>query len=244
MPAMSARLVMPLPTEDFDPTETAVPWKVLRDGGIEVVFATPDGKPGACDPMSLEGVVFKQIGATKEDAAIYAEMAADPAFLNPIRYDEIKVEDYAALHLPGGHAPGMVPYLESEMLQTKVADFFIADKLVSAVCHGPVVLARTKDPRTGKSVLHGRRLTALTKLLEGSGYMLTMWTLGKRFRTYPEYVQDEIVAAVGDKSKFETGPIIPSYSNPFVVTDGNLLTARWPGDARKLGEALLDRLQS
>ena len=139
---MQPRVVIPLPSEDFEPTEVAAPWQVLRDGGVEVVFATPDGKPGACDPLALEGVVFKQIGATPADAVIYRELEADAAFRNPIRYDAIDVNEYTALHLPGGHAPGMVPYLESEVLQKKAAEFFVADKLVSAVCHGPVLLAR------------------------------------------------------------------------------------------------------
>jgi putative intracellular protease/amidase len=241
---MRPRVLIPLPSEDFEPTEVAAPWQVLRAGGVEVVFATPDGKPGACDPLALEGVVFHQIGATSEDAAIYRQMEADAAFLDPIRYDAIEVDEYVALHLPGGHAPGMVPYLESEVLQAKAAEFFAADKLVSAVCHGPVVLARSIDPRTGRSVLHGRRVTALTKLLERSGYLLTLWTLGKHFRTYPEYVQDEVIGAIGARTKFETGPLVPSYSKPFTLTDGNLITARWPGDARRLGEVLLQRIQT
>ena len=241
---MTPRVLIPLPSEDFEPTEVAAPWQVLRQGGVEVVFATPDGKPGACDPLALEGVVFKQIGATATDAAIYREMESDAAFRNPIRYDAIEVDEYVAMHLPGGHAPGMVPYLESKVLQAKAAEFFAADKLVSAVCHGPVVLARSVDPRTGRSVLHGRRVTALTKLLERSGYLLTVWRLGKRFRTYPAYVQDEVIGAIGDRTKFETGPLVPSYSNPFTLTDGNLITARWPGDARRLGEVLLQRIQA
>jgi putative intracellular protease/amidase len=241
---VTPRVVIPLPSEDFEPTEVAAPWQVLRGGGVEVVFATPDGKPGACDPLALAGVVFRQIGATPEDAATYREMEADAAFCNPIRYDAIDVSEYTALHLPGGHAPGMVPYLESEVLQRVAAEFFVANKLVSAVCHGPVLLARSIDPRTGRSVLHGRQVTALTKLLERSGYLLTLWTLGRRFRTYPEYVQDEVIAAVGDRAKFETGPLVPSYSNPYTLTDGNLITARWPGDARRLAEVLLERIQA
>lgn len=236
------RVLIPLPSEDFEPTEAAVPWKCLRDAGVEVVFATPDGEPARCDPKALEGVVFGQIGATREDAALYREMERDEAFLHPIRYDAIESAGFDAVHLPGGHAPGMRPYLESEVLQARLAEFFRDDKPVSAVCHGPVLLARTKDPRTGQSVLQGRRLTALTKLLERSGYWLTVWTLGKRFRTYPKYVQDEVVEAVGDRSKFEGGPLVPSYDNPFVVRDGNLITARWPGDAKRLGEALVDML--
>ncbi len=238
-----ARVLIPLPSTDFEPTEAAVPWRCLRDAGIEVVFATPDGQPAACDPMALEGVVFGQIGATPQDAAIYAEMIADPAFGAPIAYDAIDVDDFDALHLPGGHAPGMKPYLESKVLQSSVAAFFAADKPVSAICHGPVVLARTVDPRTGQPVLRGRRMTGLTKLLERSGFWLTVWTLGRRFRTYRQYVQDEVREAIGETGTFERGPLVPSYGNPFTVRDGNLLTARWPGDAKKLGEQLVEMVQ-
>jgi hypothetical protein len=41
---------MPLPNNDFDPTEAGVPWRVLRDRGHRIVFATPDGTPGETDP--------------------------------------------------------------------------------------------------------------------------------------------------------------------------------------------------
>ncbi|HEB89870.1 MAG TPA: hypothetical protein ENI85_09895, partial [Deltaproteobacteria bacterium] len=51
-------LLMPLPAEGFDPTETAVPWRRLRDAGIDVVFSTPDGRPGRCDPRTLERAGF------------------------------------------------------------------------------------------------------------------------------------------------------------------------------------------
>ena len=39
-------LLMPLPDSDFDPTESGVPWRTMRDHGHRVVFATlvrPDG---------------------------------------------------------------------------------------------------------------------------------------------------------------------------------------------------------
>jgi len=238
------RVLMPLPCEDFEPTEAAVPWRVLRDAGIEVVFATPDGTTARCDPKALAGVVFGQIGAKAQDAATYREMAADPAFVNPISFASIDVTQFDALHLPGGHAPGMRPYLESTILQEKAVEFFQADKLVSAICHGPIVLARAVDPETGRSVLSGRRMTGLTKLLERAGFWLTVWTLGRRFRTYPAYVQDEVIEAQGSAGLFERGPLVPSYADPFVVSDGNLLTARWPGDALGLAEQLAQRLRA
>jgi hypothetical protein len=33
-----------------------VSWKILTQHGHRVVFATPDGKPGACDPIMLSGI--------------------------------------------------------------------------------------------------------------------------------------------------------------------------------------------
>jgi putative intracellular protease/amidase len=36
------RVLIPLPDRDFDVTEVAVTWRILRDAGHEVVFATDD----------------------------------------------------------------------------------------------------------------------------------------------------------------------------------------------------------
>ena len=45
-----ATVLIPIPSEDFDPTETGVPWKILGAQGHTVRFATPDAGPGA--PMN------------------------------------------------------------------------------------------------------------------------------------------------------------------------------------------------
>jgi putative intracellular protease/amidase len=237
-------LLMPLPSRDFDPTEAAVPWKRLREADVDVVFATPDGQPTSCDALTLRGVFFGQIGARSHDVEIYHELERDSAFRSPIHYEDIKASEFDGIHLSGGHAPGMKPYLESEILQQKVVDFFALDRIVSAVCHGPVLLARAIDPATQKSVIHGRRVTALTKLLERSAFWLTAWTIGRHFRTYPEYVQDEVIRAIGDASKFERGPLAASYDKGFTVTDDNLITARWPGDSNALGKCLVNALDA
>ncbi len=46
---------MPLPSHDFDPTEVAVSWKIVRDAGHEIEFATVDGKRGYVDSMMITG---------------------------------------------------------------------------------------------------------------------------------------------------------------------------------------------
>jgi putative intracellular protease/amidase len=108
---------------------------------------------------------------------------------------------------------------------------------VGAICHGVLVLARTRDPASGRSVLADRRTTCLPKYLERSGYLLTAWRLGRYYRTYPAYVEDEVTAVLDDPAQFQRGPRTTTRGTmtddrpAFVVEDGNYLSARWPGDA-------------
>jgi len=50
-----ARVLIPLPARDFDPSEAAVSWQVLSNAGHAVSFATPDGGPAVADDMMLTG---------------------------------------------------------------------------------------------------------------------------------------------------------------------------------------------
>ncbi len=236
--AMRPSVLIPLATSDFDPTEVAVPWRVATDAGIEVIFATEDGAPGACDPLVLTGPLFGWLGATPENVALYEAMTADPAFRAPRAWPELRADAFDALLLPGGHAKGMRQYLESRSLHALVAAFFDAGKPVGAICHGPVVLARSRTA-DGRSVVAGRRLTALTRPLEQVAWMLTAWKLGDYYRTYPTWVEAELREAVGEGGAFVRGPLLARYAAPFTVRDGNLLTARWPGDARGFAEAFV-----
>ncbi len=245
------RVLLPLPDKDFDVTEVAVPWKLLRRAGHEVVFATENGAVGACDPLLLSGVIFGKLGAEDEPKAFYAEMEKSEDFLHPIAWAAIEPEKFDALLLPGGHAPGMRQYLGSEALQAKVAAFWKLERPVAAICHGVLVLARTRDSSTGKSVLAKTRTTCLPKYMERSAYLATFWKLGRYYRTYPDYVEDEVRAALEDpQTQFVRGPRVLSQRGSdsddkpaMVVEDGRYVSARWPGDAYLFAKKLLERLE-
>lgn len=206
------KIIMPLPSRDFDPTEAALTWKILHDAGHAVDFATPDGKRGYADPIMINGEGLDPWGwlpglkkirliglfmrADHFGRQAYADMEQDAHFLKPKRYDDLRVEDYDALALPGGHAQGMKTYLENKTLQGFVADFFDATdaqgrhKPVAAVCHGVVLAARSISKKTGKSVLYGRKTTSLTWKLEKSAwdlskYLARFWD-PNYYRTYRE----------------------------------------------------------
>src|SRR5215207_9515836 len=139
------KVAFPLPDHDFDITEVAVPWKLLVEAGHQVVFATETGATPVCDPLLITGVVFGGLGARPEPLAFYRELEQAPEFAQPARWAELIPAAGDGLVLAGGHAPGMRQYLGSEALQAQVAAFWATGKPVGAICHGVLVLARTRD---------------------------------------------------------------------------------------------------
>jgi len=236
-----ARVLLPLPTHDFDVTEVVVPWRALLEAGHEVVFATPEGAPARCDPLLLTGVVFGQLGARPENVALYGDLERHPPFLSPLAYAAVDPVGFDALLLPGGHAPGMRSYLGSAVLQDLVVALWKREVPIGAICHGSLVLARSIDPETGHSVVHQRTMTCLPKWMEWSAFALTFWKLGRYYRTYPAYVQDEVEDAGADVVR---GPLHNDYDRPFVVEHDRLVTARWPGYAAAFAQRFVDRLGS
>jgi putative intracellular protease/amidase len=243
-----ATVLFPLPDRDFDVTEVAVPWRLLRDAGHEVVFATEAGATPACDPLLITGVVFGKLGAQPEPIAFYREMEQTAAFTSPRAWADIAAADIDALFLAGGHAPGMKQYLGSERVQQLTADFFAAKKPIAAICHGVLVAARSKRA-DGTSVLQGYKTTCLPKYMERAAYFSTFWRRGRYYRTYPAYVEDEVRAALAAPDDFVRGARELSKrgtrdddSPAFTVEAGHYVSARWPGDAYLIGKQLVARL--
>jgi putative intracellular protease/amidase len=270
-----ATVLMPLPERDFDPTEAAVSWKVLREKGHSVVFATPEGARSHADDLMITGEGLDPWGfvpgvrkvkllgailrANADGRAAYAELERDTAFLRPLRHDAVRAESFDGFVFPGGHrARGMRGYLESKALQGLVVEAFAKEKPVAAVCHGVLLVARSIDPSTGRSVLHGRRTTSLTwsqeHLAANLGRVARFWD-GGYYRTYEDGpgqpcgymgVQAEVTRLLarpedyvdvpkdapdhGRKTDGRHRDTMTDERPAFVVQDDRYLSARWPGD--------------
>jgi len=125
---MGKRVLIPLPTEDFDPTECAVPWLALRRQGIQIDFATPRGQTARCDMRMLNGtglgILAPILAADQNGREAYAKLKQAAEFKSPLSWTDIHDANYDGVMLPGGHAPGMKPYLESKLLQNFVTECF------------------------------------------------------------------------------------------------------------------------
>ncbi len=196
--------------------------------GWQVSFTTENGQVAAADQRLLKGPIFGPLGAGPKGLEAYQAMTRDEAYRHPIPYSKIEPDLFDGLILPGGHAPGMKQFLESTVLQEKILEFSQQGKVIGAICHGVLAASRTVDPQTGKSILYGSKVTALTKDLEMTGFGLTFWLLGRRYRTYPCYVADEVRQSLRSPDDFKTGK---SMLAPFAYRNGRLVTARWPLDA-------------
>jgi putative intracellular protease/amidase len=252
-----------------------VSWRVLGQSGHRVQFATPTGRPGRGDDLMVTGrgldpwgfvpglshlvAVGRVLRARPGAAAAYRDMVRSDEFLRPTPWDAVDLDAVDAVLLPGGHrARGMRSYLESPVLQAMVVDAFRRRMPLGAVCHGVLLAARSIDPHDGRSVLHGRRTTALTWSLERRA-----WTVARvtrfwdpdYYRTYREQpgqpagymsVQQEVTRALarhedfcdvdqhdpdaGLKQSGRARDTIDDERPAFVVRDGEYLSARWPGD--------------
>ncbi|WP_017904708.1 DJ-1/PfpI family protein [Pseudomonas asplenii] len=242
-----------LPHSDYDPTESSVPWQSLHRAGIEVRFATPAGAVAHADPRLVEqgfGPLNPLLMTRKPDLESYRAMLSDPHFQHPMAYADVDPTQFAGLLVPGGHADGMRSLLDADAAKRIALHFFKAGKPIASVCHGPLLFARTLDPETGRSVLYGRKVTGLLSVtMELAAWLITAPWLGRYYRTYPQTVEAEIKSVLASPRDFLNGPpalLRDSASKPergFTVRDGNLLTARWPGDCHRLAAEWLKMLK-
>ncbi|OCB31321.1 thiJ/pfpI-family protein [Mycobacterium malmoense] len=280
-------VLIPIPDRDFDPTEVAVSWRVLTRAGHRVVFATESGAPGAADDIMVTGrgldvwsalpvlgaipLIGLALRANKDGREAYREMVASNEFRHPIAWARATLDGVDALLLPGGHrARGMRSYIDSDTLHGLVVDAFARGVIVAAICHGVLLAARSVDPATGRSVLYGRKTTALTWAMERLAWRLTRVTRfwdRDYYRTYTEQpgqasgymsVQSEVTRALENPADFrdvvrgspgwrrKTSGMsrdTATDSRPaFVVDDGGYVSARWPGDTHTFATVLARKL--
>ncbi|MFD8733951.1 type 1 glutamine amidotransferase domain-containing protein [Streptomyces sp. NPDC059618] len=202
--------------------EVAASHKVLRAAGAQVDFATPGAVRPTVDALSLDA----RGGVSETDAEefrAYLDGLADE-LAAPLSLADVRLSDYDALYLPGGHAP-MADLAEDPALGRLLNEADAEGTVVAALCHGVAALLSATAP-DGTFTFAGRALTAFADEEERQG------GLGDNTPFFLESVLRERGAVV------ETGA--PWSST--VVVDGNLITGQNPQSSTATAEATLKTL--
>jgi putative intracellular protease/amidase len=135
----------------YNVAEAAHPWKVFKDSGHFVDFASIQGGQPPRDEVDSGDPI--QVAFTEDEttrAGLY----------NTARVDVVDPEQYDAVFLVGGHGT-MWDFPDSEGLQNLVASVYNAGGVVGAVCHGPAGLLNV-ELANGLRLVEGRKVAAFT----------------------------------------------------------------------------------
>ncbi|WP_342065991.1 type 1 glutamine amidotransferase domain-containing protein [Achromobacter kerstersii] len=201
--------------------EFAAPYYAFVDAGATVTLASPQGGQPPLDPKSDDA------DAQTDDTRRFRQDAeAQRLLASTRRLAEVQAADYDAVFYPGGHGP-LWDLAEDAKSVALIETMLAAGKPVSAVCHAPGVLrhAKTAD---GKPLVQGRQVTGFSNAEEAAVQLTDV---------VPFLVEDELVRLGGVYSK---GP----DWQPYVVSDGLLVTGQNPASSVGVAQALLARLKN
>ncbi|UNZ16299.1 type 1 glutamine amidotransferase domain-containing protein [Streptomyces sp. 891-h] len=201
--------------------ELAAPHEKFVDAGYTVDFASPGGILQPLDEHSADPAV------AGEECGQYVAHArrALKEFGPLLKLDEIDVDDYVAVVLPGGHGP-VVDLFQDADLGRLLAKADKDGKPIGAVCHGPAALLSAED-EDGNWLFAGRRMTAFTdeeEQLFGTAEGAP-WLLASRLRGLGA---DHIEGA--------------AYQQHNII-DGNLFTGQNPASSTRLAEDMVAALR-
>ncbi|MYZ34591.1 type 1 glutamine amidotransferase domain-containing protein [Streptomyces sp. SID4917] len=199
--------------------EFANPYKLLTDAGHSVVVATPGGTTPNVDMMSLRPAM-----AGGEDGALRLEEIIRDAEVmrRPLKLSDVRLEDYDAVYLPGGHGPMADLAFDADAGRLLTAQLESGNPL-AIVCHAPAAMLATRIH--GVSPFRGYNVTAFSNEEEEAVGLASRATW---------LLETDLKEKVG--VNYSRGPIW----EPFMVEDRNLVTGQNPRSAAVLGDRLLD----
>ena len=198
--------------------EFAAPYYVFKDAGAKLTLVSPKGGQPPLDPKSDEPDA--QTAATKR---FKIDDEAQRALAHTGKLADVKADQFDAVFYPGGHGPLWDLAQDKHSLQL-IEQMLSDDKTVAAVCHAPGVLWRAKGA-DGASVVKGKKVTGFTNAEEEASGLTEV---------VPFLVQDQLAANGGVYSKVANW-------QPYVVTDGALITGQNPASSEPAARALLER---
>ncbi|MEV4414101.1 type 1 glutamine amidotransferase domain-containing protein [Catellatospora sp. NPDC049609] len=200
--------------------ELAAPYYRFRDAGWDVTLASPQGGRPPLDPKSNEPEFRTDLTRRFE-----ADQAAEAQLDATLRLDSVSADDFDTVFYPGGHGP-MWDLAEDPTSIALIEQVVRSGKAIALVCHAPGALRHTTTPE-GTALVAGRNVTGFTNT-EEEAVGLT--------KVVPFLVEDELVAKGAHFSKADDW-------QPYVVTDGLLITGQNPASSGPAADRLISVIQ-
>ena len=199
--------------------ELAAPYYTFKDAGAEIVLASPKGGQPPLDPASTAPEFLTDFTSRFEaDAAANAQLAAS------VRLDGVSPADFDAVYYVGGHGP-MWDLAEDQTSIKLIESFLAAGKPVALVCHAPAALRYVKTPG-GRPLVEGKKVTGFANSEEKSVGLTEV---------VPFLLEDMLKQKGGEYSKVGDW-------QPYVVSDGLLITGQNPASSGPAATFLLEQL--
>lgn len=196
--------------------ELAAPYYVFTDAGHELTLVSPKGGKPPIDPKSM-----KPPFDTPASHRFGADEQALAAFANTGLLKDVSSDDFDTVFYPGGHGP-LYDLAEDPSSIALIESFYAAGKPVVTVCHAPGVL-RHVTGADGRPLVAGKRVTGFTNGEEQAVGLTDV---------VPFLVEDELIRLGANYEKVADW-------EPYVVTDGRLITGQNPASAQSAAETLL-----
>ncbi|MBC7610332.1 MAG: type 1 glutamine amidotransferase domain-containing protein [Polaromonas sp.] len=200
--------------------EFAAPYYVFKDAGANVTVVSPKGGQPPLDPKS--DAADAQTEAT---GRFKADSAAQSVLAHTGKLSGVASASFDAVFYPGGHGPLWDLAEDADSIKL-IESMAAAGKTVSAVCHAPGVFRHTKAA-DGSPLVKGKKVTGFTNTEEAAVQLTDI---------VPFLVEDMLVKNGGVYSK-------GADWQPYVVTDGKLITGQNPASSEAAAHAVLQQLK-
>jgi putative intracellular protease/amidase len=144
------------------------------------------------------------------------------------KLENVDFDAYDTIFFPGGLGP-MVDLFDNKLVKKIIAEAYENGKIISSVCHGPVVLLNVKLSN-GKLLLDGKKITSFTEAEEG----------------IKKHYLKEVIPFMLDNELKSQGAYF-SNKNPFennVIIDDKIITGQNPASASAVAKAVIEKLAS
>ncbi len=195
--------------------EFAVPYNDFVRAGLSPIVASPLGGPVPIDPKTEPNDKQKK------------QWSAQLTVLHSTRkLADIDANQFDGVFIPGGHGP-MVDLAKDSDLQSIIETLHHQNKVISALCHGPVALINPLDFDTKEPIIRGRKVTGFSNLEEGLVFL----------KDAVPFLLETKLKERGGHYECAKLPMLPH-----VVRDGNIVTGQNPASSKKLAELVVEAM--